>query len=87
MLNDWYEGREEEAHGVMTKQLNGFPISPKIAEALAGCRWPGRSQLFRRGNVLFHLDGAHTPQSIQVYFHFIFLSLLKKNLKNGKLYR
>lgn len=47
------------------EQLPGYFISEKTAKALAVCRWPGRCQLIRRDNMVYHLDGAHTPQSIE----------------------
>ena len=33
---------------------------------LRKCYWPGRSHIIERGDVTFYLDGAHTPDSIQV---------------------
>ena len=33
---------------------------------LRKCYWPGRSHVIERGDVTFYLDGAHTPDSIQV---------------------
>ncbi|KAI3419367.1 hypothetical protein GPALN_006612 [Globodera pallida] len=47
-------------------RLSAFTLPPGVAHALAQCRWEGRSQLLRHGqNIVFHLDGAHTPQSMQ----------------------
>lgn len=46
-------------------QLKGHSVPERVANALEECRWPGRSQMIRRANVVWHLDGAHTPQSIQ----------------------
>lgn len=33
---------------------------------LCDCRWPGRYQVLHRKNVVYFLDGAHTPESMEV---------------------
>jgi len=48
------------------KELHTFKIPPTISAAIAECKWPGRSQKLQCGKILYHLDGAHTPMSIQV---------------------
>ncbi|KAL3094131.1 hypothetical protein niasHS_004816 [Heterodera schachtii] len=57
---------DQKEPNFLSNHLNGFALTPGVAQALAKCRWDGRSQLLRQGpNTVFHLDGAHTPQSIK----------------------
>lgn len=45
--------------------LPSFDLMRSISEGLRDCRWPGRYQILRRGDVLYFIDGAHTPESMQ----------------------
>jgi folylpolyglutamate synthase len=40
------------------------PLPSKFKEGLAKVSWPGRCQIIKDGNVEWHLDGAHTTDSI-----------------------
>ncbi|XP_074547066.1 folylpolyglutamate synthase, mitochondrial-like [Halichoeres trimaculatus] len=42
-----------------------FKPSPFMVKGLAETVWPGRTQIIKRGNVTYFLDGAHTRRSIQ----------------------
>eukprot|EP01147_Barroeca_monosierra_P000561 gene561-3878_t len=39
------------------------PLSPAERDGLSTCRWPGRAQVLQRGDVIYLIDGAHTPES------------------------
>uniref|UniRef100_A0A914WLB9 Folylpolyglutamate synthase n=1 Tax=Plectus sambesii TaxID=2011161 RepID=A0A914WLB9_9BILA len=45
--------------------LPGFQVSSAFVQAIRSCRWPGRSQVLRRGRITYFLDGAHTPKSLE----------------------
>ncbi|CAK9304431.1 unnamed protein product [Gordionus sp. m RMFG-2023] len=42
-----------------------FPLSAEYKSALEDCYLDGRSQIIKRGNTRFYLDGAHTLSSIK----------------------
>lgn len=54
----------------LSKSLNtSEPLPPVVVEALENTRWPGRCQTIqdrseRRQKVTWHLDGAHTVESL-----------------------
>ncbi|KAH3763439.1 FolC protein [Pelomyxa schiedti] len=44
-------------------------LTPLCLNTLKNCQWPGRAQTIQvpgHPNVIFHLDGAHTPESMQM---------------------
>lgn len=41
-------------------------LEPATAEGLESARWPGRCQLVEIGSERWHLDGAHTVESLGV---------------------
>uniref|UniRef100_A0A1I8BCB9 tetrahydrofolate synthase n=1 Tax=Meloidogyne hapla TaxID=6305 RepID=A0A1I8BCB9_MELHA len=45
--------------------LNGFEVNENIYKALFNCKWLGRSQILKKKNIYYFLDGAHTPLSIK----------------------
>lgn len=50
--------------------LPGFHVSNAFLQGIRSCRWPGRSQVLRRGRITYFLDGAHTPKSLEVLFSY-----------------
>nr|XP_002734675.1 PREDICTED: folylpolyglutamate synthase, mitochondrial-like [Saccoglossus kowalevskii] len=42
-----------------------FKLSDAFIVGLRNCQWPGRTQIIKRENVTYYLDGAHTPISIK----------------------
>ena len=42
-----------------------FDLPPAFHEGLRTCRWLGRNEIWRKGNITYFLDGAHTPGSIR----------------------
>ncbi|KAI6205449.1 Folylpolyglutamate synthase [Aphelenchoides besseyi] len=40
-------------------------VNKIVEEAILETKWMGRSQVLKNGNITYHLDGAHTPKSIQ----------------------
>ena len=69
LATSWLEWK-----GVLKQQLLVLP--QQIATALNDCYWPGRNQIVTRGHVTYYIDGAHTPQSIQVGVVFVVLYII-----------
>jgi len=42
-----------------------FQLSKSHIKGLVTCTWPGRYQQYRKGNVIYFMDGAHTAESIR----------------------
>ena len=49
---------------------------------LEHCVWAGRTQVFKKGNITYYLDGAHTPQSVEASAEW-FLSQIAKETTAG----
>jgi folylpolyglutamate synthase len=43
-----------------------IPLPPLFIKGLESVRWPGRCEIRREANVIWHIDGAHTLESIEV---------------------
>jgi folylpolyglutamate synthase len=41
-----------------------FRLTEQFQDGLRHCKWAGRNQVVERGNVVYYLDGAHTPESV-----------------------
>lgn len=48
------------------KNIYDFVNSEPTQLGLKTLKWPGRYQILQRGNNVFYLDGAHTPESVKV---------------------
>ena len=35
------------------------------------CRWAGRNQIVKQPGVTYYVDGAHTPNSVQVRYNML----------------
>lgn len=46
--------------------LKEFTDCPKTKSSLASCSWPGRYQIIYTDCVNYYLDGAHTPESMEI---------------------
>lgn len=61
-----YEPEEDASNGTsetvpLAKPLH---ITRDMAAGLDDCHWPGRTQIIKRDQSIFFLDGAHTEDSI-----------------------
>ena len=45
---------------------------------LRHCKWAGRNQVVERGNVVYYLDGAHTPGSVVASAHWFHSEMQEK---------
>jgi folylpolyglutamate synthase len=66
LANAWLHkrGRPEEAAFIHDGR---FDVTEKMAQGLARCSWPGRSQTVAVNDRLtYYLDGAHTAESLEV---------------------
>lgn len=45
---------------------DGSKLSEDVAKGLLQCFWPGRCQVVVRHNITFHIDGAHTVDSLKL---------------------
>ena len=41
-----------------------FPLNKQYMNGLSKCLWPGRCQIYRKNNIIYFLDGAHTYESL-----------------------
>lgn len=48
------------------KNGDGSSLPPEITDALLQCYWPGRCQVVIHRNITFHIDGAHTADSLKL---------------------
>ncbi|VDN51557.1 unnamed protein product [Dracunculus medinensis] len=54
-----------ESYSLDELTLPGFSVPVNFLDALRSCKWPGRSQILRKGSVVYCLDGAHTLKSME----------------------
>jgi len=79
LSNVWLEtskySRSDSKRGNYDPIMNNYedvflgPLSASFKAGLANCRWPGRGQTLTVEdvpNLVFYLDGAHTPESMEV---------------------
>ncbi|KAL0256254.1 hypothetical protein SLS55_008646 [Diplodia seriata] len=48
------------------KEINGWTLPAEFRRGLEQVRWPGRCEIRREAGVAWHIDGAHTLDSIEV---------------------
>ncbi|XP_067636246.1 folylpolyglutamate synthase, mitochondrial isoform X2 [Eurosta solidaginis] len=48
------------------KQIKPTELTSEVEIALKLCRWPGRCEILSVENLNFHIDGAHTAESMRV---------------------
>ena len=65
---DSAKAKEEEGSLCGVPYSEPFAVTPEMAAGLAHCYWPGRSHVVSmpERNIEFLLDGAHTPESMEV---------------------
>ncbi|VDP14534.1 unnamed protein product [Soboliphyme baturini] len=61
------EGRADSSYrsGLPSSMLAAGAVTEPERLGIEECSWPGRCQIVRRDDMVFYLDGAHTPLSIQ----------------------
>ncbi|XP_033095989.1 folylpolyglutamate synthase, mitochondrial-like [Anneissia japonica] len=59
------EGEGDTASACGMPVISPFVVPLVFMQGLQDCYWAGRTQTFKRENVTYYLDGAHTPRSIQ----------------------
>ncbi|XP_017485469.1 PREDICTED: putative folylpolyglutamate synthase isoform X2 [Rhagoletis zephyria] len=48
------------------KQVESTELTSEVERGLQQCNWPGRCEILNIENLKFHIDGAHTVESIRV---------------------
>ncbi|KAI6209537.1 Cyclic nucleotide-binding domain-containing protein [Aphelenchoides besseyi] len=65
LAKTWLKTRKHYELSEMNGSGDRTKVNKIVEQAILETKWMGRSQVLKNGNITYHLDGAHTPKSIQ----------------------